>query len=473
MPNWHFFFDIEILISYHKGMNLKELRKSKGINQTKASEIVNVPLRTYKRYETEIELSNSEKYQRIFNLLKEYKDTDNSKRSKLKITVVGIGYVGFSIGTLLSEDNEVILVDISKEKVELINKKVSPIRDKEIEEWLKNKKLNIKATTTNESYKDSDLVFIATPTNFNPKTNCFDTSSVESVYQNIREQNKTVPIVIRSTIPIGFTEKFKDKHLYFSPEFLREGQALRDNLRPSRIIIGTNSEGKEAHKIANLLVAHSLNRPPVLFMSYKEAESVKLFANSYLAMRVAFFNELDTYAETNGLSSKQIIEGISQDPRIGDYYNNPSFGYGGYCLPKDTEQLKSSFLDIPNNNLIKAIVESNVTRKEYIANKIIETASKRTTKPNNQLTIGIYRLIMKTGSDNYRSSAIIDVIKIIQNKGIKVVVYEKKNPTLEFDIYEDFNEFIAKSDLIVANRYSKELEKVKEKVYTRDLFIRD
>lgn len=388
----------------------------------------------------------------------------------MKIAIVGIGYVGLSNAILLSQNNEVIVLDIIKEKIDCINNKVSPLMDKDIEEYLKNKNLNIKATLDkNEAYLNASYVVIATPTNYDPIKNCFNTDNVESVIQDILHTNPKATIIIKSTVPVGYTEKIKKKlkvsNIIFSPEFLREGKALYDNLYPSRIIIGDQSIN--ARIFANLLLEGSKQKDTqILYMNSTEAEAVKLFSNTYLALRVAYFNELDTFAEMKNLNTKDIIEGVGLDSRIGNHYNNPSFGYGGYCLPKDTKQLLSNYHDVPNN-LISAIVTSNITRKNYIFNKILQ---------KNPKVVGIYRLTMKTNSDNFRESSIHSIIKNIKNKGIEVIIYE---PTLKSDIFleskviKNFKEFKNISDIIVANRFSSELETIKEKVYSRDLYRRD
>ena len=386
----------------------------------------------------------------------------------MKIAVAGTGYVGLSLATLLSTKNEVLAYDILEDKVNKINKRISPIKDEVIEDYFKNKKLNLQGTTNyKEAFKETEFIIISTPTNYDEKTNYFDTTSVEDIIKKVISINKDATIVIKSTIPVGFTDKVKEKYkienIFFSPEFLREGHALYDNLYPSRIIVGSYTD--KGKKFALLLKECSLKKDiPIKYMSSTEAEAVKLFANTYLAIRVAFFNEVDTYAEIKNLNTKNIIEGICLDPRIGANYNNPSFGYGGYCLPKDTKQLLANYKDVPQN-IIEAVVKSNETRKEHIVNMILA---------KNPKIVGIYRLTMKSNSDNFRASAILDIITKLKEKNINIIIYE---PTIK-DYYDirvenDIEKFKKISDIVVANRYSSVLDDIKEKVYTRDLFERD
>ncbi len=399
-----------------------------------------------------------------------------SCKQSRRIAVSGTGYVGLSNAVLLAQNNEVTVVDIVRERVDMINNKTSPIVDADISEYLKTKKLDLTATTDEEAaYKDAEFVIIAVPTNYDPNKNSFDTSALESVIEAVLKCNRNAVIVIKSTVPLGYTksvrEKYDYKNIIFSPEFLREGSALHDNLYPSRIIVGAAADdeknSEQAKSFAELLAGGAVKKDiPMLFTDLTEAEAIKLFANTYLAMRIAYFNEIDTFAEITGLDSRQIIEGIGLDPRIGTFYNNPSFGYGGCCLPKDTKQLQAQYTEIPES-LISAVVGANRTRKDYIAWRIASM------KPN---VVGLYRITMKFNSDNFRQSAILGILKRLKNKGIKVVIYEpmlKEKVFMDAEVINDIDEFKKTADVIMANRYSSELDDVADKVYTRDIYSRD
>jgi len=467
-------------------MTLKELRKSKKLTQLEASKLCDIPLRSYKRIEANSKYVSTLKYKHAYSVIEGYNGTyleDIELPSKI-IAVAGTGYVGLSNAIILSQHNKVYAVDVVKNKVDLINSKKSPIVDKEIEEYLATKELDLVATLDGDSaYKESEIVVIATPTNYDSETNKFDTSSVESVIKQVIRVNPNAWIIVKSTVGVGFTkyvrEKYNFEHILFSPEFLREGKALYDNLYPSRIVVGV-PEKKEpylskAKEFAALLKQGAIKKDvAVHILGCTEAEAVKLFANTYLALRVAYFNELDTFAQTKGLNTLDIIKGVCGDPRIGDFYNNPSFGYGGYCLPKDTKELRANFEDVPEN-LISAIVESNRTRKQFICDDVLKKAGYRNDGKDN-ITVGIYRLTMKSGSDNFRQSSVQEVIKNLLDKGVNVVVYEptfKDEEFLKCKVIRDFVSFKTISKVIIANRYDSSLDDVKNKVYTRDLLRRD
>lgn len=463
-------------------MTLKELRKNKKLTQQEASSICGIPLRTYKRIEGDSKYQNSLKFKHIFNVLQSYKNKENNHEPKT-IAVVGLGYVGLSNAVLLSQHNKVYAVDIDERKVNLIKERKSPFVDREIQDYLSTKKLNIHATLDSEgAINEADFVIVATPTNYNPDTNKFDTSSVESVIKQVANSKRKPWIVVKSTVGVGFTKYAKDKYQYdkilFSPEFLREGRALYDNLYPSRIVVGV-PEKKGPYLSAAKEFALLLNQGAIKdnieihITGCTEAEAIKLFSNTYLALRVAYFNELDSFAQTKDLDTLDIIKGVSGDPRIGDFYNNPSFGYGGYCLPKDTKELRANFEDVPEN-LISAIVESNETRMQFICDEVLKRAGFN--NKESHITIGVYRLTMKSGSDNFRQSSIQGVMKRLLNKGVNIVIFEptfKEEKFFDSNVIKDLDEFKRISKVIITNRYDSCLDEVKEKVYTRDLLRRD
>lgn len=461
-------------------MKLKEIRETIGLTQAEAAALLNLSVRTYLRYETDETYGSDHKREELYQILSNKVYDINP----YNIVVVGTGYVGLSNAILLSQNNNVTCIDINKQKIEMIQNHLSPISDKEIEDYLLNKKLHLTASTDGKKYyKDADYIIISTPTNYDPVTNYFDTSSVESVIEDVLSVNDDPVIVIKSTIPVGYTQSLKEKYhldkLFFAPEFLREGKALYDNLYPSRIIVGvpdkSNKYLKMAKTLINLLKQGAIKKDiKSIVMGLTEAEAVKLFANTYLAMRVSFFNELDTFSETMNLDSSDIITGVSLDPRIGDFYNNPSFGYGGYCLPKDTKQLRANFTNIPES-LISAIVASNDTRKQFIADDILRKVSFKN-DGTDDITIGVYRLTMKSGSDNFRETSIQGVMERLKGKGVNIIVYEpsyKKETFYGSPVIKDLETFKSMCHLIIANRYVNELDDVKNKVYTRDLYKRD
>ena len=440
-------------------MTLKELRIAKNLTQCDASEICHVPLRSYKRLENDSSYSKSIKYLNAIKCLEEYVEKRKNVPS-YNILVIGAGYVGLSVAVLLSIDNHVDVIDINEDKVNKLNNRIPIFKDREIERYLKNKQLDLTAHLPDINlYKDKDYIIISIPTDFNDETKLLNTNNIVNLVKEIRIVNKKAIIVIKSTCFIGFTDSLEDPNTIFCPEFLREGRALLDNLYPSRIIVGGDKNNNKVKQFGELLRNHSLNRAKVLYMSAKEAEAVKLFSNAYLAMRVAYFNELDSFAIANDIDTKNIIEGVSLDNRIGDYYNNPSFGYGGYCLPKDTLSLIHQMNGVDNNNLIGSINNSNKSRKDLITKDILNRL-----KELNGHTVGVYSLESKQNSGNIRNSAILDVISNLEKKGITIIYYSNE---------KDLSSFKKKSDLILTNRYDSSLDDVKDKVYTRDVYTRD
>lgn len=461
-------------------MKLVELRNVLKMSQKETALFLGIPLRTYKRYETIADYQKTYKYTLMCNTLSSRLSTQGSKKplfnhQPYNIVIAGCGYVGLSLACVLSKKNHVKITDINESRIALINDNKSPFYDPLIEKYLRYGHKITAELSEPISYQNADFVIIATSTNFDVESNCFDTSSIENVIKLTRLVNKIATIVIKSTIPLGYTESIKkntgDEKIIFSPEFLREGNALFDNLNPSRIIVGCDEKTKNEAKTFTSLLKEAADKKdiPVLLMKNEEAEAVKLFSNAYLAMRVAYFNELDSYAEVNGFQSQNIIKGIALDPRIGNFYNNPSFGYGGYCLPKDTIQLAHGFLNIPNNDLIKAIVRSNATRKQFVANQIIKKALDVTHKKKEDLIIGVYLITMKSNSDNYRSSSTIDIVETLNKQGIKTIIFDPHYQEGE----KDFTSFIMECDFYIANRYDEKLKKLKNILYTRDLFNRD
>ncbi len=465
-------------------MNLKETRLSKHLTQLEASNITGIPLRSYKRLESNKSYEGKAKYNEACKAINSYKNVYKSNTKRKTISIYGMGYVGLSNAVLLAQKNIVYVYDTDCTKINLIKDKKSPLNDKEIQNFFTNKKLNLKIDFNQElMVKSSGFVVIATPTNYDPETKMFDTTSVEEVIEKVSKINPNCWVIIKSTVGVGFTKKYVKTHQFknilFVPEFLREGKALFDNLYPSRIIIGVPAQEKryvsKAKEFASLLLDGAIKQDVITrIMGSSEAESVKLFANTYLALRVAYFNELDTFAKSKELNSLDITKGVCDDFRIGDFYNNPSFGYGGYCLPKDTKELKANFENVPNN-LISSIIEANETRKEFIASDIIYEAEK-ISEDTKKIVVGIYRLTMKTGSDNFRSSSIKDVMELLSKKGASIIVYEpllKAEKYKDYKISSDFDSFKRKATIIVANRYDPELKAVEDKLYTRDIFNRD
>ena len=445
-------------------MTLKEVRESKHISQTDASELCSIPLRTYKRLENDLSYSKSSKYLYCLNKIKEQDHHKISSMKKENIVVVGAGYVGISLATLLSRKHNVVLLDIDLKKIEMINKRISPLRDKGIEDSFKNNRLWLTTKYVNKKeYKKASLVFLSLPTDYHEDTGLFDTKILDNTIKDIRSINKTVKIVIKSTVAIGYIDSLNDSNVIFCPEFLREGRALFDSEYPSRIIIGSSKIDARTKHIGRILANSAKNNPSVLYMSNKDAEAVKLFANTYLAMRVSFFNELDSFLMENDMNTKNVIIGMCLDSRIGDYYNNPSFGYGGYCLPKDTQVLANLVSTGSNSNLITSIAKSNISRKKLIADNIISEVLLRTNKNINDVVIGVYSVSSKSGSDNTRFAALTDVVNILKETGINILIFEK-------DKYND-EEFYQKCDLIIANRYSDAPKSFMNKIYTRDVFF--